>query len=262
MPDTVFHVVLVGAGATLAMDAWGLLLRRVYGVTGLDYRLVGRWLGHMPRGRFRHDGIGRAAPVTGELLLGWAAHYAIGIAFAAGLVGIRGAGWLAAPTLTPALLAGLVTVALPYFVMQPAFGMGIASSRMPDPTAARLRSLVTHLVFGVGLYLAARLMAALWLALSNLKGYSDDLPAFRPGRVRFRALGPDVVHRLGHRHPARRRSGRHIFQPVDRRLAGIMACGLSGCADCGATGASRRRSVGEGLKRNREIAPNFLDEYA
>lgn len=162
MLDTAFQVVAVGAGATLAMDAWGLLLRRVYGVAGLDYRLVGRWLGHMPRGRFRHEGIGRAAPVAGEVLLGWAAHYAIGIVFAAGLVAIHGIGWLAAPTLAPALLAGLVTVAAPYFVMQPAFGMGIASSRMPDPAAARLRSLVTHLVFGFGLYAAARVTASVW----------------------------------------------------------------------------------------------------
>lgn len=161
MLDTVLQVAAVGAGATLAMDAWGLLLRRVYGVAGLDYRFVGRWLGHLPRGRFRHDGIGKSAPVAGEALLGWTAHYAIGIAFAAGLVAFRGADWLAAPTLAPAVLAGLVTVAAPYFVMQPAFGMGIASSRTPDPTAARLRSLITHLVFGTGLYLAARLMAAL-----------------------------------------------------------------------------------------------------
>ncbi|MCW0233507.1 MAG: DUF2938 domain-containing protein [Ferrovibrio sp.] len=161
MLDTILQVAAVGAGATLAMDAWGLLLRRVYGVAGLDYRFVGRWLGHLPRGRFRHDGIGKSAPVAGEVLLGWAAHYAIGIAFAAGLVAIRGADWLATPTPAPALLAGLVTVAAPYFVMQPAFGMGIASSRTPDPTAARLRSLITHLVFGTGLYLAARLMAAL-----------------------------------------------------------------------------------------------------
>lgn len=161
MLNTVFHVAAVGIGATLAMDAWGLLLRRVYGVVGLDYRLVGRWLGHLSRGRFCHAGIGHAAPVPGEALLGWVAHYAIGMAFAGGLVLVQGVAWLAMPTLVPAVLAGLVTVAAPYFVMQPAFGMGIASSRTADPTAARLRSLINHLVFGVGLYLAARLLAAL-----------------------------------------------------------------------------------------------------
>lgn len=161
MSELILRIVAVGVGATLAMDLWGLVLRRVYGVAGLDYRMVGRWLGHMPRGQVCHAGIGKAAPVAGEAVIGWAAHYAIGILFAAGLVAMFGAGWLQAPTILPALLTGLVTVAMPFLVMQPAFGMGIASSRMPDPTAARLRSLITHLVFGTGLFIAARLTAAL-----------------------------------------------------------------------------------------------------
>lgn len=68
----------------------------------------------------------------------------------------------AGPRITPsALLAGLVTVAVPWLVMQPGFGMGIAASRTPNPTAARLRSLVTHLVFGLGLYAAGRVIASL-----------------------------------------------------------------------------------------------------
>jgi hypothetical protein len=161
MADTAIRLLLTGIGATLVMDLWGWLLRRVYGVSGLDFRLVGRWLGHMPRGRFRHDGIGRAVPVRGEALIGWGAHYGLGIAFALGPVLLAGTGWLRQPTVLPAILAGLATVVVPYLVMQPAFGMGIAGARTPDPTATRLRSLITHLVFGFGLYLAAALVATL-----------------------------------------------------------------------------------------------------
>lgn len=159
MADMAFHILLVGIGATLVMDLWGWLLRRVYGVGGLDYRMVGRWIGHMPGGTFRHDGIGRAAPVPAEALIGWSAHYAIGVGFAGVLVAATGPGWLQAPTATPALVFGLASVALPYLVMQPAFGSGIAGARTPDPLATRLRSLITHLVFGCGLYLAACLVA-------------------------------------------------------------------------------------------------------
>ena len=160
MSEIVLPTLLVGAGATLAMDLWALVLKYVYGVTGLDYRMVGRWFGHILRGRITHEAIGRSAPVAAEALIGWIAHYAIGIVFAAGLVAVWGEGWLKAPSLAPALLAGLVTVSAPFFVMQPAFGLGIAASRTPNPMQARLRSLVTHLVFGSGLYLAARLIAA------------------------------------------------------------------------------------------------------
>lgn len=160
MSETVLRIILVGAGATLAMDVWALLLKHVYGVTGLDYRMVGRWLGHLPSGQLRHDAIGRSAPVRAEAPIGWIAHYAIGVAFAAGLVAIWGAGWLQTPTVAPALATGLVTVAAPYLILQPALGLGIAASRTPNPTAARLRSLITHLVFGLGLYAAAHLLAA------------------------------------------------------------------------------------------------------
>lgn len=155
MLENALHIAAVGVGATLAMDAWALLLRHVYGVIGLDYRMVGRWIGHMPHGRFRHDGISRAVPVAGEAAIGWIAHYAIGIGFAAGLVSVAGPGWLLVPTPAPALAIGLLTVAAPFLVMQPAFGFGIAASRTPDPVAARLRSLITHLIFGCGLYAAA-----------------------------------------------------------------------------------------------------------
>ena len=62
----------------------------------------------MARGRFRHERIAAAPPVRGERLIGWTAHYLI----------------------------------------------GIAASRAPRPGAARLQSLVTHAIFGLGLYAA------------------------------------------------------------------------------------------------------------
>ena len=150
-----FHAVLVGTGATAFMDAWWWLQKRVFGVPVLDYAMVGRWLGHLARGRLRHDAIAAAPRVAGERLLGWTAHYAIGVAFAGVLLGVAGIGWAHAPSPEPALAVGLASVAAPFLVLQPALGAGVAASRTPRPNAARRRSLVTHLVFGVGLYLAA-----------------------------------------------------------------------------------------------------------
>lgn len=40
----------------------------------------------------------------------------------------------------------------PYFLMQPAFGLDFAASKTPKPMQARLKSLMTHTVFGVGLW--------------------------------------------------------------------------------------------------------------
>lgn len=55
----------------------------------------------------------------------------------------------------PALLYGIGTVLVPLFVMQPSLGLGVGASKTPKPTQARLKSLVTHTVLGLGLYLSA-----------------------------------------------------------------------------------------------------------
>jgi hypothetical protein len=114
----------------------------------------------MPRGTFAHRSIAAAEPVRGECPMGWAAHYGIGTGFALLFVLLVSPRWLERPTLLPALAFGAVTVLVPWLVMQPALGLGIASSKTPNPVGARLKSLGTHVVFGLGLYLSALLLAA------------------------------------------------------------------------------------------------------
>ncbi len=89
-------------------------------------------------------------------------HYLIGISFAAMLLAIWGIDWLRQPTIVPALLVGVGTTAAPLFIMQPAMGAGFAASRTPRPTAARLQSLLTHTIYGLGLYVAGWLDHALF----------------------------------------------------------------------------------------------------
>ncbi|HEX4939984.1 MAG TPA: DUF2938 domain-containing protein [Candidatus Kapabacteria bacterium] len=145
---------MIGIGATAVMDLWGLARKPLLGIAPPDYGLVGRWLLHMTRGRFRHDAIAAATPVQGERLAGWTAHYLIGIAFAAVLIALWGEAWIQHPTIGPALIVGIGTVAAPFLLMQPGMGAGVAASRTPRPGAARLQSVITHAVFGLGLYAA------------------------------------------------------------------------------------------------------------
>jgi len=158
--DVVLRTVLVGIGATATMDLWSVVARRLFAMPSSNWALVGRWIGHLPRGRFRHVDIAKAEGLPGERVIGWSAHYVIGIAFAALLVLIAGPAWLATPTVGAALLAGLCTLIAPFFVMQPAMGYGIASAHARNPTAARLRSFANHAVFGLGLYASALVIAA------------------------------------------------------------------------------------------------------
>jgi len=160
--DFIIRATVIGVGATVLIDLWALLLRQIFGASSLSYAMVGRWLGHMRAGRFVHASITAAAPIRGEAAIGWTAHYVIGIIFAGLLLALCGEAWVRSPSLAPALVFGLVTVAVPFVVMQPGMGFGLAASKTPKPNVARLRSLMTHGVFGLGLYGTARIMA--WLA--------------------------------------------------------------------------------------------------
>lgn len=155
---TIARVALVGVGATAVMDAWLAALGR-FGVKGLDFALLGRWTGHLARGRIAHAAIAKASPVPGERAIGWVAHYAVGVAFAGLLVALAGVDWIGRPSPAPALAFGAASVAAPLLVMQPAMGAGVAAARTAAPLRNVLRSLVNHTVFGAGLYLAARLVA-------------------------------------------------------------------------------------------------------
>jgi len=153
--------VLIGLTATALADLWTLLQQRVLGMPGPNWALVGRWLAHMPRGHFVHASIAKAQALPGERVLGWAAHYVIGIVFAGLLLALNGLEWVRQPTLLPALALGVATVLAPLLIMQPGMGSGFFASKTPNPSAARARSLLAHTVFGVALYLAGLLWSAL-----------------------------------------------------------------------------------------------------
>ncbi|MRV73834.1 DUF2938 family protein [Duganella sp. FT92W] len=157
----IVKIALIGIGATAVLDGWLMLLKRL-GVPTLNFAFIGRWAGHLVRGTFAHAAIAKSPPVRGELAMGWLMHYAIGIGFAALLVAVQGMQWAMQPTLLPALAAGLATVVAPLFVMQPAMGAGIASSKTATPLKNCLRSVANHTVFGLGLYAAAALTALLF----------------------------------------------------------------------------------------------------
>jgi hypothetical protein len=145
-------VLVMGVGATVLTDLWAIARQRAFNIPPPNYGLVGRWFAHMARGQFRHESIALSRPVPGERLIGWVAHYLVGLLFAALLLAVWGLAWVRQPMIGPALLVGIGTVLAPFLVMQPGMGAGVASSRTPRPAAARLQSLITHTIFGLGLY--------------------------------------------------------------------------------------------------------------
>ena len=148
----------IGLGATLMFDLWGLFLKQAFQIPPSNICLVGRWIRYMPEGIFKHSNIASSPKKSAECVVGWIAHYTIGITFAVIFVVLAGNSWLEHPTPIPAIAFGLITVLAPFFIMQPLFGLGLAVSKTPNPTQARLRTLMNHTAFGVGLYLFALLV--------------------------------------------------------------------------------------------------------
>src|SRR2546429_6433061 len=125
--------IVVGIGATIAIDLWSLFLKRVFSIPSLSYCLLGRWLRHMPEGTFRHASIAAASRKSFECPAGWIAHYTIGVVFAPVFVVLASADWLARLTLLPSLLYGIAIGVVLLFIMQPSHGLGIAASSTSNP---------------------------------------------------------------------------------------------------------------------------------
>lgn len=161
MRDFLLQAAWIGIGATALLDLWNLLLNRTLGLPLPNWAMVGRWFCHLPSGRVMHAGIAASPGFSHELAVGWVMHYAIGILFAAATL-ILWPGWGHAPTLLPALTVGWVTILCGWLILAPGMGAGIAASKTPNPTRARLMNIAGHTVFGLGLWGSA-LGARSWL---------------------------------------------------------------------------------------------------
>ena len=158
MFDIIWRTIAIGIGAAALMDLWAILLNSFFGLPKSNWKLVGRWVWHIRSGKIFHDDIGKAEPYVHETALGWAFHYAVGIVYGIVLVACAGPGWLDAPTFLPAFVIGIVTVAAGWFLLAPGMGAGWASSKRPNAVLIRCLNLVSHTVFGLGLYGTALLI--------------------------------------------------------------------------------------------------------
>ena len=150
----VIEALVVGIIATLATDLW-LLLLQIFGVPPANWAMVGRWVAWIPHGVFVHRPIVATPSIRGELAIGWAFHYVVGVAYAALYLAITRLVLVSGPTLISALVFALALLVAPWFVMQPALGLGFFAARTPHPSVTRIVNISGHAAFGVGLYLGA-----------------------------------------------------------------------------------------------------------
>jgi hypothetical protein len=158
--DIILRAALVGIGGTIVLGS--LCLPDAAHVRRTCDRLEnGRPLaGPYVEVRVRSDKHRAGRAGAGRTCAGLDIPYVIGIAYGLLLVAIWGAGWLRQPGIAELLILALALLVLPYFVMMPGMGMGMAGSRTPKPNVTRLKSVIGHSMFGIGMYLTAGLMEA------------------------------------------------------------------------------------------------------
>lgn len=160
--EDIIKAALIGIGGTVVLDLWALFMARILKMPATNWPMVGRWIGNMPRGQFAQESMAKARPVTGEAVIGWSAHYVIGIGYGLLLLVFWGQQWIARPTVLPAMILSWVLLVAPYFIMMPGMGAGIAGAKTPRPAVTRLKSVVGHSIFGLGMYATALALAAAW----------------------------------------------------------------------------------------------------
>lgn len=159
--EQALRALAMGLTATVAIDVWATFANRVLGWPRTNWRMVGRWIGHMRGGRFTHVSINSSPSVRHELAIGWAFHYVVGCIYAALYLLYVDAAQMGRPTLGSAVSFGLVTVLSPWLLMQPGLGLGICAARAPRPNLVRLQNLIIHTIFGLALYYSYQIPDAL-----------------------------------------------------------------------------------------------------
>jgi hypothetical protein len=154
---TIWQVPVIGIISTLSMDlltgaaTWLGLTRP------LPPNLLGRWLASVARAQPIHADIARSSPVSHELLITVPAHYTIGIALT--MLYVWGTGQVGWPRrLGVALGFGLCTNVLPWLLMFPAMGYGFFGAHGPEGTRLFVSSFISHACFGLGLWMAVRVI--------------------------------------------------------------------------------------------------------
>jgi hypothetical protein len=152
-----WHLLLAGVIATVSMDVLSAIAIRLRLIAPLSPSLIGRWFVSVARAHPFHEDIARATPGSHEVAIAIPVHYAIGMFLTALFIFMANRiGWPVSVSL--ALGFGLCTNVFPWLLMFPAMGYGFFGAHGPEGTRLFVSSLVSHVFFGLGIWIGVRMM--------------------------------------------------------------------------------------------------------
>ena len=126
---------------------------------GIPDLLTGRWFGLMAEGHFVDSDIAEAPPISHEMAIAAPMQYAIGYTLGIVYLLVISVLGLSRRGLIKAIGFGLCMNLLPWLLMFPAIGYGWFGTHGPPGTRLFLSSVVTHCIYGIGLWLAASILS-------------------------------------------------------------------------------------------------------
>ena len=150
--------IISGIVATMLFDAFQISLSYAYNINKSRWDLVGRYFfGFVDKIYIRED-LESDKPVKNELLIGYIAHYLIGIIYGIIYVTINIL-FFNEPSLILAILFGFITVLGGWCIMMPyAFNLGFFASKKEERFQILTQNLIVHFIFGIGLYMGYKII--------------------------------------------------------------------------------------------------------
>jgi Protein of unknown function (DUF2938) len=154
-----WRTVLVGVCSTLTMDLLSGVAYRLRLTAPLSPNLLGRWFVSVARAQPLHADIARVSAVNHELAIAIPIHYAIGVTLASVYVWATfQLGWPKS-SLVAAVGYGLCTSVFAWLLMFPSMGYGWFGAHGPAGTRLFVSSLWSHAFFGVGIWVALKIVS-------------------------------------------------------------------------------------------------------
>ena len=155
---TFLSYIFVGFFATLLFDLYQILLKFAYEIDKSKWGLVGRYFIHCYKGTYKQNDINTSESFDYENIIGYAAHYMIGIFYGFFYIFVNYL-FFDNASLFIAITFGLLTVLGNWCIMMPyAFNLGFFGLKNNNFKKIWVQNLVIHFIFGVGLYIGLKII--------------------------------------------------------------------------------------------------------
>ncbi|EZQ10540.1 DUF2938 family protein [Acinetobacter sp. Ver3] len=151
--NILIYILALGLSATLIMDFLGWVRAMIFKIPSFNYAYLGRFFFLVKNKKYVYRNITEAPVHKFEYITGWVFHYITGIFFALIYTYIDNS-HTTLEAFISSILFGLSTAIIPFLVMQPILGFGFFASKTPNQWISIKNSLVAHLNFGIGLFIA------------------------------------------------------------------------------------------------------------